>query len=51
MEIQEFFVPIIELAKYLIKTHNAKQQQRINELPVVTVSDLSSCLQAAVAIT
>ena len=40
MDIQEFFVPIIKLAKYLIETHNAKQQQRINEQPVVTVSDL-----------
>ena len=38
-KIHEFFIPIIKLAKHLLKVHKAKQIKGMNEPPVVTVSD------------
>ena len=38
-KIQEFFIPIVKLAKRLLNIHKAKKLEGINEPPVVTVSD------------
>jgi len=38
-EIREFFIPIVKLAKHLMKIHQTKQPKVMNEAPVVTVSE------------
>ena len=38
-KIQEFFIPIVKLAKHLLRIHEIKQLKGMNEPPVVTVSD------------
>ena len=38
-KIQEFFIPIIKLAKHLLRVHKTKQLKGMNEPPVVTVSE------------
>lgn len=38
-KIQEFFIPIVKLAKHLLKVHKTKQVKGMNEPPVVTVME------------
>ena len=39
-DIQNFFIPIVKLAEYLLKIQKGKKQE-IKEPPVVTVSDVT----------
>ena len=45
-KIQEFFIPVVKLAKHLLRIHKAKQLTGMNEAPVVTVSDFIIILHA-----
>ena len=38
-KVQEFFIPIVKLAKHLLKIHEEKPLKGMNKPPVVTVSD------------
>ena len=37
-KVQEFFIPVVKLAKHLLKIHEEKQLKGMNKPPVVIVS-------------
>ena len=47
-KIQEFFIPIVKLAKHLLNIHKAKKLKGMSEAPVVTVSDSLNNMCASV---
>ena len=38
-EVQEFFIPVVRIAKHLLKIYEEKPLKGMNKPPVVTVSD------------